>query len=143
MRHYVVPVRFSGRIEYRVPVGDGGPDEAMAAAERLANEEGDFSAMEDIDFEVKPPVAMVSGTPVSEPKARVYVAVVKASAVRDVQMDRFDGSDPMDDASWTDVPDAELYAGTYRGTEAEAVARAAEYMETHPSNILLRPVDGT
>lgn len=143
MRHYVVPVRFSGRIEYRIPAGDGGPDEAMAAAERLANEEDDFSAMEDIDFEVKSPIAVDSGEPAAGTKSRVYVAIVKSSAVRDVQMDRFDGSDHMDDAAWADVPGAELYAGTYRGTEADVLAKAAEYMGTNPANVLLRPVDGT
>ena len=53
MPKYVVPVHFKGHIEYEVEAPDGAS--AMARAGELADEEGRLGALEDLEWDVRPP----------------------------------------------------------------------------------------
>lgn len=70
----------------------------------------------------------------------MYIALLKASAVRDVQFCTNAELDPMDDAAWEDLPEAEIYLGLFTGKDQKAVLlKAAEYANTVPENVRLVP----
>lgn len=71
-------------------------------------------------------------------KAR-YAAVIRASAVRDVQFCRDAELDPADDDTWADLPEAEIWLGLFQGRTA--LEDAAKYAGTDPANIRLIPID--
>ena len=78
-------------------------------------------------------------TRVGEPVPKRYVAVIRPSAARDVQVAKIPDADPMDDDVWADQPDAQVYLGLFSGPDA--LARAAAYGCTDPANVTLIPVD--
>lgn len=53
-RRFIVPVRFTGKIEYEVYAET--PEEASGIAERLACEEARLGDLEDVEWETKPPI---------------------------------------------------------------------------------------
>lgn len=67
-----------------------------------------------------------------------YVAVIRSSAVRDVQFCKDAECDPTEDDAWDDLPDAEVFLGLFSGPDA--LAKAAEYGNTVPDNVRLIPV---
>lgn len=70
-----------------------------------------------------------------------YVAVIKSSAVRDVQFAKTADAGPLDDDAWADLPEAEIYAGTFTcGSEADARAAGASYAGTVKENIRVIPI---
>ena len=78
-----------------------------------------------------------------EKKPALYVAVVKSSAVRDVQVDAGYCSEHGDEDKWQDMNDVEIYAGVFSGADkTEALSRAAAFMLTDERNIRLIPADG-
>ena len=67
-----------------------------------------------------------------------YIALIKASAVRDTQYAKTVDPEPCDDSAWTDMPDAEIFIGVYKHmSQEETIAQAAKYAETDPENIRL------
>lgn len=64
-----------------------------------------------------------------------YIAILKSSAVRDVQYCTDDKLDQLED--WPDLPDAEVFLGVYGGSEDKAIMAAAASIGTAPSNIRL------
>lgn len=78
-------------------------------------------------------------TPSPKPE-QTYVAVIRASAVRDAQYAIKANAELLDDDSWQNMPDAELYLGMYTGTdEDELRLTAAQYAGTDVGNIRLIP----
>lgn len=67
-----------------------------------------------------------------------YIALIKAGAVRDVQICTNEHSSPEEDSAWCDMCDAEVYLGIYTGEDARE--QAALYASTAPENIRLIPV---
>lgn len=74
----------------------------------------------------------------NQPEA-LYVAVIDSKAVRDVQVAKTTDPDPLDDAAWVDLAEAEVYLGIFHGPDA--MARAAAYGCTDEANIRLIRVD--
>lgn len=70
---------------------------------------------------------------------RLYAAVIKSGAVRDVQVCRDAECDPVSE-NWEDVPDAEMWLGLFR--DPGALEEAAAFGRTVPENVRLIPVDG-
>ena len=66
-----------------------------------------------------------------------YIAVLRTEAVRDVQFCLNAERDPMDDDSWQDMPDAEVYLNPFQGEYEDVLKRAADYAGTVPENIRL------
>lgn len=71
-------------------------------------------------------------------ETRRYVAVIRASAVRDVQHAVVSDAEPSDDGAWADDPEAEIFLGFFNGTDA--LAEAARYGCTVPENVRLIPI---
>lgn len=68
---------------------------------------------------------------------KAYVALIKSSAVRDVQVCKGKDPDPLSD-DWEDCREAEVFIGVYREcSEEEAIKEAARYACTVPENIRL------
>lgn len=67
-----------------------------------------------------------------------YAAVLRASAVRDVQFCKNAERDPTDDGAWDDLPDAEIFLGFFSGPDA--LEEAARYGNTVTDNVRLIPV---
>lgn len=66
-----------------------------------------------------------------------FVAVIESCAVRDVQFCNNVYTDPMHDEYWEDLPEAEIYLGSYEGERMDVLAQAAADAETDPYNIRL------
>lgn len=56
MKEFEVPVRFTGRIVYRVQADD--ESSAKSIADQMAENEAGLGDLEDVDWEVKDPVSM-------------------------------------------------------------------------------------
>lgn len=56
MKEFEVPVRFTGRIIYRVQADDEAS--AKSIADQMAENEAGLGDLEDVDWEVKDPVSM-------------------------------------------------------------------------------------
>lgn len=56
MKEFEVPVRFTGRIVYRVQADD--ESSAKSIADQMAENEARLGDLEDVDWEVKDPVSM-------------------------------------------------------------------------------------
>ena len=69
------------------------------------------------------------------PADSVHVAVIKASAVRDVQFAKTADAAVEDDDAWSDLPDAEIFLGIFAGPDA--LEEAAAYGNTDPANVRL------
>ena len=88
-----------------------------------------------------PPPA--SSPPLAKPSP-LYLAVIKASAVRDAQFCTNAELDPMDDDAWVDAQSPELFLDFFSGDDKdEVLRRAAEYGCTVTDNIRLIPVPRT
>lgn len=72
----------------------------------------------------------------NDPDAK-HIAVIKSSAVRDVQFCTNEDHDPEDDDAWQDLENAEIYLGVFEGPDA--LEKAARYANTVPWNIRLIP----
>lgn len=68
-----------------------------------------------------------------------YAAVIKSSAVRDVQYCKNTDCDPLDDDGWIDLREAEIWLGFFSGSDA--LQKAADFADTDPENIRLIPVE--
>lgn len=67
-----------------------------------------------------------------------WIALIKSSAVRDVQYATQPDAELTDDNAWLDMPNAEIFLQVYKGmTESQARERAAAYAQVHPDNIRL------
>lgn len=67
-----------------------------------------------------------------------FIALIKSSAVRDVQFARTVDPDPLDDSAWGDLPEAEVFLKIINADTPEAAAEeAAEYGMTAEENIRL------
>lgn len=75
------------------------------------------------------------------PPGTTFIAVVKPSAVRDVQICTKSDTDPTCDLEddWYDMDDAEVYLGVFYGKDA--AKQAAKFANTTEDNIRLIPVD--
>lgn len=75
------------------------------------------------------------------PSGTTFIAVVKSSAVRDVQIcTKSDADLTCDwDNDWYDMKDAEIYLGVFYGKDA--AKQAAKFANTTEDNIRLIPVD--
>lgn len=71
-------------------------------------------------------------------KAQYFAAVIRASAVRDVQCATVPDAEPADDAAWEDCPEAEVFLGFFHGPDA--LTEASKYGCTAPENVRLVPV---
>lgn len=71
---------------------------------------------------------------------KAYIAVLKSSAVRDVQYAAKPDAELLDDDAWNDLPDAEIYLGVYAGLQQAALQNVAEHACTDPANIRLIPI---
>lgn len=67
-----------------------------------------------------------------------YVAVVKASAVRDMQICAKPECDPFEDDTWLDQPDGEMFLGIFSGPSARGAAAA--YAQVCEDNVRLIPI---
>lgn len=65
--------------------------------------------------------------------------MINSKAVRDVQVAKTADPDPLDDAAWVDLTEAEVYLGIFHGPDART--RAAAYGCTDEANIRLIRVD--
>lgn len=65
------------------------------------------------------------------------VAVIRSSAVRDVQYAAVPDAPLEDDSAWLDMDEAEIFLGIFPGSADEAKAAAADYACTDPANIRL------
>lgn len=66
------------------------------------------------------------------------IALLQSHAVRDVQVCTSAQHDPLDDASWDDMPDAEIYIGIFEAeTVPELMAKAAADIGNIPENVRL------
>lgn len=69
-----------------------------------------------------------------------YIAVIRQTAVRDVQFCTDAECDPADDNAWQDLPEAEIYLGVFEGCCEDAMGAAAQFANTDPCNIRLMQI---
>lgn len=78
-------------------------------------------------------------TPVCAPSKR-FIAVVRSSAVRDVQIAITSDADLLSD-DWYDPESPEVYIGLFTGNEDQVRLDAAAYAKTDPANVRLIDTD--
>lgn len=127
--------------KFRCP-GPCDPDCGLYPAVRISGDKSGHMCHPDIVARYPVSVLDAMGcsyeTAVGEVLGRLYAAVVRSHAVRDVQTCHGGDTDPLS-ANWEDEEDAEVWLGFFR--DPGALEKAARYAGTVPEHIRLMPLD--
>lgn len=144
-------VKFPDGLEMDVKVcssNDGDPLWSEAVLFENGSERGCTEAQDELlgEYSVERPdgtvytVEVVAESDAEETESR-FVAVVRASAVRDAQIAKTADADLADDDAWYDYPTAEVFLGVLNGTYDDVLSYAAHFADTEKDNIRLIPID--